>query len=136
MQSNTFIANGSITNKIVDNIDIQTIDVPSVWSVDVSTFNPPNIKNFLGNGQNGYIELGNSGGGVNVAGIFGGVNWQKTHVLFTVGNITLVHNSLIAGSRFLLNGSINYTPPSTTVMTFLAVPDGAGNINWREISRN
>mgnify|MGYP003653372164 CR=1 FL=1 len=136
MQSNVFISGAEITNKISDNIDIQTIKTANAFGVDVGTFNPPNIKNYLGNAQNGYLELGNSGGAVNVDGIYGGCNWQIANVLFTAGNITLRHNTLSAGSRFLLNGSINYTPPSTIVMTFLAVPDGAGNINWREISRN
>jgi hypothetical protein len=136
MQSNVFISGGEITNKISDNIDIQTIKTANAFGVDVGTFNPPNIKNYLGNAQNGYMELGNSGGAVNVDGIYGGCNWQIANVLFTAGNITLRHNTLSAGSSFFLKGGINYNPPSTTVMTFLAVPDGAGNINWREISRN
>jgi hypothetical protein len=134
MQAISFIVNNSVTNKIVDNYDLQNYPNPAALSSDVATFNPPNVKNFLGNYANGYMSLGNTGGAVNVGGLFGGVYWQIVHVSFQSSSITLVNNTLTSGSKFDLQGAANYTPATGAVLSFIAVPD-SGNIIWREIAR-
>lgn len=127
-----FVANNNVNNIIKDNFQLYQHGTAN--STDVATFNPPNIKNYLGNSQGDYFEFGNSGGAVSVAGIFGGVYWQHIHVRFNTANITLVHNSLTSGSKFDLKGGINYTPPAGSMISFIGVPDGSGNIIWREYS--
>lgn len=132
-QANTFIANNSITNKIFNNNDIATyLAVPGI---DVAATNPPNIKNFLGNSQGGYFEIANSGGAINVNGIYGGVLWQTVYIRINNTGITLVNNIAVSGSKFDLQGGINYTPTVGSVITFLAVSDGSTGIIWREIAR-
>ncbi len=134
MQAITFITNNSPTNKILDNYDLQNYPNPTALSTDIFTLNPPNVKNFLGNYANGFMELGNTGSADNVGGLFGGVYWQIVHVRFLVSNITLLNNVSVSGSKFDLQGAVDFTPTAGAIVSFIAVPD-SGNIIWREISR-
>jgi polygalacturonase len=132
-QQNTFIANNSITNKIFNNNDIATyLAAPGI---DVAATNPPNIKNFLGNSQGGYLEIANTGGAINVNGIYGGVLWQMVYIRINNTGITLVNNTAVSGSKFDLQGGINYTPTVGSIISFFAVSDGSTGIIWRETAR-
>ena len=132
-QANTFISNSSVTNRIQNNIDLQTYQL--VLGSDVAVANPPNMDVFLGNSQNGYYEISNSSGSnVNVNCLYGGVYWQTVVVHIISANITLVNNVLTLGAKFDLQGGLSYTPPLGSRISFSAIPDGSGNIVWRETS--
>jgi hypothetical protein len=139
-----FIANGSVTNKIFNNMSIQTY-MP-INGDDVASNNPPNIKNYLGNAQGGFWQVTNTGAAANVNGITGGVLWQQISVRFAVGTITLVNATPVSVGgvpcSFNLQGSANYTPAAGTIMTFIATPSKAWvpgvidmGIVWYEIAR-
>ena len=132
-QANTFIGNVSPTNKISDNFNIPTYQSSNATGTDAQTTTTPNVKNYLGNATGGYIEISNSGGAASITGLYNGVYWQVVELMFSVNNVTLVHNTLAAGSRFILQGSTNHTPKANDVMSFIAIPDGSGNINWVEV---
>ena len=142
--SGGFISNSSVTNKIINNISIQTY--MQINGDDVATTNPPNFKEYLGDSQNGFWQMSNSGGATNVNGITGGTLWQQISVYFAAGNITLVNATPVSvggvPSSFNLQGAANYNPATGTVMTFIATPSKAWvpgvldlGIIWFEIAR-
>jgi hypothetical protein len=135
MQLNTFLDAANVSNNISDNYNVAVYGQRTPLTQDISTANPPNLKLFLGNYASGFFELGNTGGAVNVSGLIGGVYWQTVHLSFTVSNITLVNNNLTSGTAFNLQGAANYTPAAGSIVSFIGIPDGIGNIAWTEFAR-